>query len=108
MVDDRDATDETVRQDPTLKGVGGVDDVGVAETVAHTPPANPPTPGLTTKRPVKSRTATPSLNVHLISTVVTFNLSRLAAGCVIAEGLHTRSNDAGAGSQRGALAAEDA
>src|SRR5439155_3014141 len=58
-------------------------------------------PGLTTKRPVKSRTATPSLNVHLISTVVTFNLSRLAAGCVIAEGLHTRSNDAGADSQRG-------
>src|SRR5437868_2459484 len=55
MVDDRDATDETVRQDPTLKGVGGADDVGVAETVAHTPPANPPTPGLTTMQELLER-----------------------------------------------------
>ncbi|MBA3458350.1 MAG: serine/threonine protein kinase [Deltaproteobacteria bacterium] len=39
MVDDRDATDETVRHAPTLKGVGASEDVGVAETVAHTPPA---------------------------------------------------------------------
>ncbi len=51
MVDDRDATDETVRQSPTLKGVagskdgseGGSEDVGVAATVAHTPPPLDPT-----------------------------------------------------------------
>ncbi|MBL0214003.1 MAG: serine/threonine protein kinase [Myxococcales bacterium] len=63
MVDDRDATDETVRQAPTLKGVGGAEDVGVAATVAHTPaPLDPSGPtvgagsaaGLTT-RPLGAR-----------------------------------------------------
>jgi serine/threonine-protein kinase len=52
MVDDSDATDETVRQAPTMKGVGSSQDVGVAETVAHTPaPHQPPDPTAPTLAP---------------------------------------------------------
>jgi len=56
MVDDTDATDETVRQAPTMKGVGEKDDVGVAETVAHTP-----APAAGTTRPIgrSGRTSLP-------------------------------------------------
>ncbi|CAN5887105.1 hypothetical protein BH11MYX3_BH11MYX3_25990 [soil metagenome] len=47
MVDDRDATDETVRQAPTLKGVAGATDrseeVGSAATISHTPAPLDPT-----------------------------------------------------------------
>ena len=49
MVDDSDATDETLRQSPTMKGVGAKEEVGVAETVAHTP-APGGSPALTTRR----------------------------------------------------------
>ena len=54
MVDDRDGTDETLRQVPTLKGVGAEDEVGSAATVAHTPPPTDPSgatvAALTTRR----------------------------------------------------------
>ncbi len=55
MVDDSDATDETVRQAPTMKGVGAKEDVGVAETVAHTPGVSPP--AAMTTRPLVGRGA---------------------------------------------------
>ena len=70
MVDDADGTDETVRQAPTLKGLGSAEDVGVAETVAHTPPAQPPqpsSPGQPTKPlppRVKAPTAPPELSTQ--------------------------------------------
>lgn len=55
MVDEPDATDETVRQAPTMKGVGAKEDVGVAETVAHTPGVAPP--AAMTTRPLVGRGA---------------------------------------------------